>query len=220
MHQNGHFDTTKTWARISADYGKTPIKPVLQGEPLYEDHPIGFRSVDHGYSNAHDIRRFLYRDLFAGAFGHTYGHHSVWQMHEPGRGEGVNLPISFWYDATDSPGANQVRHARALLESRPFLTRIPDNSLIAATCVRNAVPGAGSEYSNASRNDDGSYGMVYLAASRSFVLDPAKLSGDGFQFWWFDPRNGRNIDLGSLARAPIRNHSSFSRRKPRLGPGL
>src|ERR1700751_1191220 len=201
MRQNGHFDTTKTWARISADYGKTPIKPVLDGEPLYEDHPICFRSVDHGYSNAHDIRRFLYWDLFAGAFGHTYGHHSVWQMHEPGRGEGVNLPISFWYDAIDSPGGNQVRHARALLESRPFHTRITDNSLIAATFVLTAVPGAGAKYLNATRNDDGSYGMVYLAASRPFVLDPAKLSGEVFQFWWFDPRNGTNIDLGALPRA-------------------
>jgi hypothetical protein len=95
MRQNGHFDTTKTWARISADYAKVPIKPVLDGEPLYEDHPLCFRSVDHGYSNAHDIRRFLYWDLFAGTFGHTYGHHSVWQMHDPTRGEGVNLRSIF-----------------------------------------------------------------------------------------------------------------------------
>jgi hypothetical protein len=201
MRQNGHFDTTKTWARISADYEKTPIRPVLDGEPLYEDHPICFRSVDHGYSNAHDIRRFLYWDLFAGAFGHTYGHHSVWQMHDPNRGEGVNLPINFWYDAIDSPGANQVQHARALLESRPFLTRVPDNSLIAVTNVRNAVPGAGAKYLNATRDGEGSYGMVYLAASRPFVFDPGKLSGDSFHFWWFDPRTGTNLDLGDLARA-------------------
>ncbi|MBV9272810.1 MAG: glycoside hydrolase family 140 protein [Verrucomicrobia bacterium] len=201
MRQNGHCDTTKTWARISADYEKTPTKPVLDGEPLYEDHPICFRSVDHGYSNAHDIRRFLYWDLFAGGFGHTYGHHSVWQMHDPARGEGVNLPISFWYDAIDSPGANQVRHARALLESRPFLTRIPDNSLIAVTTVRNSVPGSGTKYLNATRAADGSYGMVYLAASRTFVLDPAELSGETLHFWWFDPRTGTNVDLGTFPRA-------------------
>jgi collagenase-like protein with putative collagen-binding domain len=35
---------------------------------------------------------------------------------------------------------------------------------------------------------------------RPFVLDPTKLSGDGFQFWWLDPRNGGNIDLGILPR--------------------
>jgi len=202
MRQNGHFDTTKTWARISADYSKSPNKPVLDGEPLYEDHPLCFRSIDHGYSNAHDIRRFIYWDLFAGAFGHTYGHHSVWQMHDPTRGEGVNLPISFWYDAIDSPGANQCQHARALLESRPFLARIPDNSLIAVTNVRYATPGAGTKYLNATRDENGSYGMVYLAASRSFVLDPAKLSGKSLHFWWFDPRTGTYIDLGVFAREP------------------
>ena len=202
MRQNGHFDTTKTWARISADYEKTPIKPVLDGEPLYEDHPICFRAVDHGYSNAHDIRRFLYWDLVAGAFGHTYGHHSVWQMHDSTRGEGVNLPINFWFEALDSPGANQIRHGRALLESRPFLTRIPDNSLIAVTNVRNAIPGGGAKYINATRDQDGSYGMVYLASSRVFLFNPAGLSGDIFHFWWFDPRTGTNIDLGTFSRTP------------------
>jgi hypothetical protein len=201
MRQNGHSDTTKSWARIAVDYDRVPIKPVLDGEPLYEDHPLCFRAVDHGYSNAHDIRRFLYWDLFAGAFGHTYGHHSVWQMHTPARGQGVNLPISFWYDAIDSPGANQVQHARALLSSRPFLSRIPDNSLIAGSHVRQAVPGAGTKYANATRDSDGSYGLVYLAASRPFVLDPLKLTGDAFHFWWFDPRTGTNVDLGVLDRA-------------------
>src|SRR5262249_34960792 len=102
----------------------------------------------------------------------------------------------------DSPGANQVQHARALLESRPFLTRIPDNSLIAVTNVRNAIPGAGTKYINATRDQDGSYGMVYLASSRAFVLDPANLSGEAFHFWWFDPRTGTNIDLGIFPRAP------------------
>jgi hypothetical protein len=201
MQQNGHCDSTKTWARIAADYTRTPVKPVLDGEPLYEDHPICFRSVDHGYSNAHDIRRFLYWDLFAGAFGHTYGHHSVWQMHAPSRGEGVNLPINYWFSAIDSPGANQIRHARALLESRPFLTRVPDSTLIAVTGTRNAVPGAGTKYMNATRDENGSYGMVYLASSRSFVMNPEKLSGNQFRFVWFDPRHGTNIDLGILQRA-------------------
>jgi len=43
--------------------------------------------------------------------------------------------------------------------------------------------------------------MVYLAASRPFVFDPGKLSGNSLHFWWFDPRTGTNLDLGNLARA-------------------
>jgi hypothetical protein len=69
------------------------------------------------------------------------------------------------------------------------------------TNVRYATPGAGTKYINATRDESGSYGMVYLAASRSFVLDSDKLSGESLHFWWFDPRTGTNIDLGIFPRA-------------------
>ena len=120
MRQNGHFNGTPTWARIASDYASVPVKPVIDGEPIYEDHPIGFEAAKYGYSTASDCRRFLYWDLFSGAFGHTYGHHSVWQMHTPARGEGINKPINYWFQAIESPGAWQIRYARTLLESRPF----------------------------------------------------------------------------------------------------
>src|SRR6266699_1659473 len=52
-----------------------------------------------GYSNAHDVRWFLYHDLFSGAFGHTYGNHAVWQMHDPKRGAAIEGPIRTWTEA-------------------------------------------------------------------------------------------------------------------------
>jgi hypothetical protein len=102
MRQNGHADRTKTWQRIADDYAREPAKPVLDGEPIYEDHPIAFDAASQGYSNAYDVRRFLYFDLFAGAFGHTYGHHTVWQFHSPARGTGVNRPLCYLQEALDS----------------------------------------------------------------------------------------------------------------------
>ena len=44
MQQTGHGPaaTVKQWDKIAADYARTPVKPVVEGEPLYEDHPIGF----------------------------------------------------------------------------------------------------------------------------------------------------------------------------------
>jgi len=205
MRQNGHFNGTATWSRVASDYALFPVKPVIDGEPIYEDHPIGFEAAKYGYSTAIDCRRFLYWDLFSGAFGHTYGHHSVWQMHKPGRGEGVNKPVNYWDEALESPGARQIRHARALLESRPFLTRIPDQSLIVPTSVPNAVPGAGTKFMNATRNADGAYGMIYSAASRSYGLNPGLLSGESFHFWWFNPRNGTHTDLGVFPRSNVIN---------------
>jgi len=203
MRQNGHFNATPTWARTANDYALAPVKPVIDGEPIYEDHPIGFDAAKYGYSTASDCRRFLYWDLFSGAFGHTYGHHSVWQMHTPARGEGINKPINFWVEALDSPGAWQIRHARSLLESRPFLTRIPDNSLIVPGRAPNAVPGAGAKFMNATRSGTGEYGMIYSATSRSYTLNPGLLSGESFHYWWFNPRDGGHIDLGVFPRSSL-----------------
>ncbi len=117
------------------DYNLEPAKPVMDAEPIYEDHPINFNPDKNGYSVAADVRRPFYWDLFSGAFGHTYGHHSVWQMYAPGR-EPVNRPLMPWYEAIDQPGAGQMIYGRLLMESRPFLTRIPDNSII----VTDRVP--------------------------------------------------------------------------------
>ena len=202
MRQNGHGDRTKTWQRIAEDYARQPVKPVLDGEPLYEDHPIGFDAANQGYSNACDVRRFLYLDLFAGAFGHTYGHHTVWQFHSPGRGEGVNRPLGYWREALDAPGAWQIRHARALLESRPFLSRIPDQALVIASSVPEAVPGSGSRRIQATRDANGRYGMAYSASSRKYLISTDPLSGHELRFWGYHPRDGTYEDLGVLARCP------------------
>ena len=48
----------------------------------------------------------------SGACGHTYGHHSVWQMWVPGR-EPINDPLMPWTEAIDQPGAAQMQHGRA-----------------------------------------------------------------------------------------------------------
>ncbi len=130
MRQNGHnAKFNEGFQNTRADYDRTPVKPVIDGEPIYEDHPVSFRAKDLGHSISSDVRRPLYWDLFSGAFGHTYGHHSVWQMWQPGRGP-INNPLMPWYEAIDQPGAGQMQYGRRLIESRPFLTRVPDDSIL------------------------------------------------------------------------------------------
>ncbi len=81
MRQNGHsLSYTERYYMTNEDYRIEPSKPVIDAEPIYEDHPINFNPDANGHSTATDVRRPLYWDLFSGAFGHTYGHHSVWQM--------------------------------------------------------------------------------------------------------------------------------------------
>ena len=144
MRQNGHVaEFTGRYDATRADYDRVPAKPVVDGEPIYEDHPVSFEAPKFGHSIAADVRRPLYWDLFSGACGHTYGHHSVWQMWAPGRNP-INNPLLPWFEAISQPGAGQMQHGRRLLESRPFLTRIPDDTVVVTDRVPTSVPGAGT----------------------------------------------------------------------------
>src|SRR3712207_8100834 len=105
-----------------------------------------------------------------------------------------------WHEAINQPGAAQMQHGRRLIESRPFATRVPDDSVVVTDRVATSVPGAGRYRFAATRNDDGAYAMVYAPAGRPFSVDLAKLSGDAVRTWWFDPRTGAATEIGTFKR--------------------
>ena len=199
MRQNGHVaEFTERYSQTRVDYDRTPIKPVLDGEPIYEDHPVSFDAQKLGHSIAADVRRPLYWNLFSGAFGHTYGHHSVWQMWSPGRNP-INNPLLPWSEAMDQPGAAQMQHGRALMESRPFLTRVPDDTIIVTDRVPTSVPGAGRYHFTATRDTDGTYAMVYAPVGRSFKVRMGVIKGAKVKAWWFNPRDGTAKAISEFA---------------------
>lgn len=198
LRQNGHVaEFTGRYDQTRADYDRPHTKPVLDAEPLYEDHPVSFDARKLGHSIAADVRRPLYWDLFGGACGHTYGHHSVWQMWSPERAP-VNDPLLPWYDALQQPGAAQMQHARALLESRPFLRRVPAPDVLVPDRVATRVPGTGRYHFAATRDSEGAYAMIYAPVGRSFRVRMTKLHGAVVKAWWFNPRDGRATAIGEF----------------------
>lgn len=196
MRQNGHVaEYTGRYDATRVDYDRSPVKPVIDGEPIYEDHPVSFDAKKLGHSMAADVRRPLYWNLFGGAFGHTYGHHSVWQMWSPGKAP-INNPLMPWHEAIHQPGAAQMRHGRALLESRPFLTRVPDDTILVNDRVTTSVPGAGRYRFAGTRDTDGTYAMVYAPVGRPFRVRMDVIRGGEIKAWWFDPRDGSARAIG------------------------
>jgi hypothetical protein len=208
MRQNGHTaEFTGRYDQTRADYERTPVKPVIDGEPIYEDHPVSFDAKKYGHSIASDIRRPLYWDLFAGAFGHTYGHHSVWQMWSLDK-KPINNPLMPWSEAILQPGAAQMQHARALMESRPFLSRIPDDSIVVVDRVPTSVPGAGRYHFSATRDVDGTYAMVYAPVGRPFKVRMNAIQGATVKAWWFNPRDGKAQPIGKFPNQGEREFES------------
>ena len=132
MRQNGHNHWFEAYKMTRDDWNRSnPTKPVLDGEPIYEDHPVAFDAGKRGHSVAADCRRALYWDLFNGACGHTYGHHSVWQMWNPDRSPyPINNPLLPWHEAISQPGAAQMQWGKRLMLSRPYLSRVPAKELV------------------------------------------------------------------------------------------
>jgi hypothetical protein len=194
MFQSGHgaanfanYDFTAKTREL------TPTKPVLDGEPRYEDHPIR-QSGSKDWFDEWDVRQAAYWSLLAGACGHTYGNHNIWQMWQPGR-QPITAARTPWKKALDYPGAAQMGHVRRLFESRPFQSLVPDQSLLVGDA------GKGADHVRAARAADGACALVYLPTGKNVSIATGKLGGQKLQAWWFDPRSGTAKQIGMFAPA-------------------
>jgi hypothetical protein len=190
MFQTGHCRENNVWDRMAYAYNLKPTKPVFDGEPIYEDHPVCFDATENGTSSPYDVRKSAWFDVFAGAFGHTYGCHDVWQMYAPHRTP-VNGPHFPWYVAIDLPGAAQMKFVKRLIESRPFFDRIPDQSLITDALGAN-------DHIQATRGND--YIFVYSSQGKKFTVNTGKISGEEINAYWYNPRNGEVKEIGKSAK--------------------
>ena len=180
MFQTGHCRENQLRERISVAYNRKPVKPVVNGEPIYEDHPVCFNARDLGTSSAYDVRMQAWLSVFAGATGHTYGCHGVWQMYDSGRTP-VNGPHFTWKKSLDLPAAGQMRYLRHLLMSRPMQERGPAQDLLLD---------AGTESSRIQCLRGPDHILVYAAQGGQIRLKlPHAATWRG---WWYDPRNGKS----------------------------
>lgn len=196
--QSGHGSgrDTAVWEIITHDYALTPAKPTLDSEPNYEDHPVNpWPKWDpaNGHFRDYDVRKQLYRSVFAGGCGVTYGHHSIWQFCGP-RNPGINHTDRTWFEAINRPGTEQVRYLRALIESRPFLSRIPDQGVLASD------PGSGGQHIEATRDSNGAYLIVYLPTTRAVSVQLSSLTGATVRGWWYCPRTGQLSHIGKFGK--------------------
>ncbi len=182
MMQSGHGGRDlPNYKMIAKDYALSPVKPMIDGEPRYENHPVNWQPDKNGWFDQFDVRQALYWSVFAGGAGVTYGCHDVWQMLAPGR-EPLGLARGDWKTSLDLPAAGQAQYLRRLMLSRPYFDRVPDNSLIVGG------QGEGADHVQATRGDG--YAFVYIPTGGKVTVDAAKLGSKKLRAWWYDPRTG------------------------------
>jgi hypothetical protein len=135
-------------------------------------------------------------------------------MYSPAR-KPVNDPLMTWTEALQAPGASQMQYGRRLMESRPILTRIPDDDVIVPAAAPANIPGAGTRRFVATRDSEGSYAMVYAPVGRAFSVRMEKITGPKVIAWWFNPRTGQPTRIGEFTNT---GHREFL--PPDLGENL
>lgn len=200
MLQSGHGGRDiANYKMIEKDYHLTPIKPCIDGEPRYEDHPVNWKP-DQGWFDDRDVRQACYWGIFAGGMGVTYGCHDIWQMWQPGR-DPISAARTPWYLTLDLPGAWDMTHLRNLMESRPMLSRVPDQSLIVAG------QSEGPDHIQATRGR--TYAFIYVPYGQKFEVALGKISGNKVRAWWFCPRDGKSTLIGEFENSGTKKLNPF-----------
>lgn len=193
MFQSGHrrYDQEEhaygqdNWKYVRDDYALSPKKPTIDGEPSYDGIPQGLHDPSEPFWNANDVRRYAYWSVFAGAFGFTYGHSAVMQMHKPGNLSPSYGVREYWTEAIMATGATQMKYLKNLMLSKPFLERIPDQTLIAAG------QGERYDYQLATRGND--YAFIYTYNGREIQVAMGKIKGLKITASWYNPRDGQTL---------------------------
>jgi hypothetical protein len=162
-------------------------KPVIDGEPSYEDIPQGLHDFNAPRWQDYDVRRYAYWAVFAGCFGHTYGHNSIMQFMRPGVLGSFGAEKA-WWDALNDPGYRQMKYLKYLMMSLPFTQAQADQNVIAG---KN-----GERYDRiiALRGQD--FLLVYNYSGKPMQIDLSRISGGKKLVWQMNPADGTLLFQG------------------------
>lgn len=175
--QTGHstdqcYESDRVMAKMRA-FGK----PYLDSEPRYEDHPACFDASIGYYWNAHDVRVNAYRDVLAGACGHTYGNHCIWSMTK----EPTDYFPYRWDEALIHTGAEQIAFVKKLRLSRdPFDFEPADEIVLTSYEGEGRVTAARGER----------FAYVFSPLGLPFTVECPFANAKAARAAWFDPRTG------------------------------
>lgn len=205
-HRNYVQDTSRgewhygedNWKYVERDFALQPAKPSFDAEPSYEGIPHGLHDTLAKRWNANDVRRYGYWSVFAGGCGYTYGDNAVMQMRKADEKEtGAYGAHDYWFDAVNDAGAGQMQYLKQLMLSKPYLERVPDQSLVAAGTQ-------GERYAHLVATRGKNYAFIYTYTGRNISVVPGKISGSQVKASWFNPRTGEITVIETYSNTAVK----------------
>ncbi|MFT3746533.1 MAG: glycoside hydrolase family 140 protein [Pyrinomonadaceae bacterium] len=184
-----HHFGEDNWRYAAIDYALQPVKPLLDGEPSYENIPQGLHDPKMPRWNDADVRRYAYWSVFAGGAGFTYGENSMIQFYKKGDKDPAYGAEIDWRESINSPGANQMQFLKKLMLSKPYFERVPANEIVA---------NQGEKYQYIAATRGRNYAFLYSYVGRTIEVKMGAFTGKVVKFRWFDPRTGAYVKGGSV----------------------
>lgn len=185
------FFAEDNWKYVKRDLARTPMKPILDGEPSYEHIPQGLHDFNQPVWLAKDVRRYAYWSVLEGACGHTYGNNSIFQFHDAVPEHGAYDVYLDWRSEMDAPGALHLKLMYELITSIDFTNGEHNDALINNDGFKKH--GRVTAYSGRD------YALVYDYNGRPFELNLSALGFEPKSFKWFDPTNAEVTDAKPIS---------------------
>ncbi len=195
MFQSGHSKrATANYDMNAKNLALPALKPTLDGEPCYEDHPVRSLMKDKKpteWFDDYDVRRAAWWSVLSGACGHVYGTHSVWQFHDLDKRKQQTDARTPWQKAIDLPGATQMGVMKKFIEGLDWTKLRRDNDFLGARPLESG------QQPIAAVATDGSFAMVYVPDAMAVSISPSfrKLSfkRDEMEAISIDPATGESL---------------------------
>jgi hypothetical protein len=198
---NPQFAGYDAAALVLNDWAAAGAKPTMMGEQRYESGTQEDPWIQ---------RRNLYQCVFAGGCGYAYGHNALWQMTphtaQPWMLKGWNPGVGHWRQALDTPAVRQLRHITALLYAHPYLSRIPDQSIVLEGQGMDVFTRTQATRDGSLGKNDATYLLAYITTPRRVVLNTAVIAARMLRWSWFNPATGET----EVADPQLRNSGTLT----------
>ncbi len=189
MFQTGHDRRVKDYEFVRDSRAISPTRPVINGEPRYENHPNRFNPELYGWMGDSDVRTAAYWAMFSGAAGYTYGCHDIWQMFTIER-DAINGARTSWDESIHLPGSKHVMFMKALLTAFPWQEMKNDQSIIL-----NENP-EDSSYVVCAIGKKKDFILAYTPMGKPITIDVLKMNAKNVSALWYNPRDGKSKKIG------------------------
>ena len=182
---------------VDSCFSYTPMRPVLDGEPSYENIPQGLHNPQEPRWHDGDMRRYAYWSVFAGSCGHTYGNNEIMQFigeNETEGAYGANGSVKSWRQALGDPGRRQMKHLRRLMELFPMKEVRPAQQLI----VNN-----GKQHEHVAACRGKNFALIYNYCNMDYMVDFSQFGCPQLSIYTMNPKTGETKYFGDVSNMPM-----------------